>query len=372
MLKKIYPHDQVEKYLLIDVIAIVLFTYHVFNSDGSINVIGKLLLIFVFLISFYICLWNQDWRLLVACLTGYTVLMIMSVFLKQWLLLFGFMFADLLGRANKKLHIGLGMAGIVLIYLTFSLLNNKLLFTYDEYILFPIIIIQLLIPIVIYTKRKAKNLQGKLELANAQLEQYIQEEERNRIARDLHDTLGQTLTMIKLKSELAIKLIDKDSKQAKLELNDILNTSRFALKQVRELVADMKFISLERELEQSRNFLQTAGIELSIIKSDPIPSLSNIAETMLALSLREAITNIIKHSQANNCSIHLYIQKEFYYMQISDNGNGQINTGKGNGIQSMKERMNILEGEVHLSSALNKGVTITLKVPISSNERGEN
>ncbi|MGE8203844.1 sensor histidine kinase [Heyndrickxia sp. NPDC080065] len=369
MFKKIYPNDQVEKYLLIDVIAIVFFIYHILNSSGEFNVFEKLILIFLFLISFYISLWNRDWRLLVACLTGYTVLMILSVSLNQWILLYGFMFADLLGRARRKLYIGIGTVGIALIYTLFSWINDGTLFTFGQFILFPFIIIQLLIPIVIYTKREAKNLRGKLDSANAQLERYIQEEERHRIARDLHDTLGQTLTMIKLKSELTMKLIDKNSKQAKQELNDILNTSRFALKQVRELVADMKFISLEKELEQTRTFLQTAGIKLDINMNDNIPSLSNIAETMLALSLREAITNIIKHSQASYCSIHLYIQKDIYYMQISDNGNGNIIMGKGNGIQSIKERIKLLEGDVHISSSLNSGVTILLKVPLSANER---
>lgn len=85
-------------------------------------------------------------------------------------------------------------------------------------------------PILIYIKEKAKSLQSELDAANKQI---VQQEERQRIARDLHDTLGQTLTMIKLKSELTTRLVDKDSSKAKEELKEILATTRIALKQVR-------------------------------------------------------------------------------------------------------------------------------------------
>lgn len=115
---------------------------------------------------------------------------------------------------------------------------------------------------------KAKSLQKELSAANSQIERYIQEEERHRIARDLHDTLGQTLTMIKLKSELTIRLIEKDTTQAKQELNDILDTSRFALKQVRELVTDMKYISIESELNHLRELLRTAGINSQFMQPE--------------------------------------------------------------------------------------------------------
>ncbi|WP_338066531.1 sensor histidine kinase [Pueribacillus theae] len=369
--KKIYPLDQVEKYLLIDVIAIVFLIYNVMKTESSLGLSGKLLLVVLLIMSHYVCLWYKDWRLLVACLSGFGTLVILGVFLQQWLFLYGFIFADLLGRANRKVYIGVGMFGIVMMYSLFSWLTNGHPLLFAKTALLPFMIVQLFIPIVVYTKEKAKALQGKLDTANARLARYIQEEERHRIARDLHDILGQTLTMIKLKSELTIKLVEKDSKQAKQELKDILNTSRFALKQVRELVADMKFVSLEKEIEESKKILQTAGIELTMVEKGKLPLLSSVTETMLALSLRETITNIIKHSQAKHCTITKYYQDNVYCLQIIDDGNGDLKAGKGNGIRSIQERMEKLQGTAEMNASLHKGVSVTLKVPVRTNE-GEN
>lgn len=368
--KKLYPIDQVEKYLLIDIVAIVFLIYKVIKTESSLGLSGKLLLISIVLLSHYVCLWYRDWRLLVGCFSGFGSLVILGVFLQKWLLLYGFIYADLLGRAKRKIYIGIGMVGIVMVYCLFNWLTDGHPFLFANSMLLPFMIVQLFIPFVVYTKEKAKALQGKLDTANAQLERYIQEEERHRIARDLHDTLGQTLTMIKLKSELTIKLVETDAKQAKEEMKDILNSSRFALKQIRELVTDMNFVSLEKEIEESKKILQTVGIELTIVEKEKLPLLSSVTETMLALSIRESITNIIKHSQAKHCMITKYYQDKMYHIQIWDDGNGDLKKGYGNGIRSIQERMEKLNGTAEVNGSLNKGVSITLKVPVHTNEGG--
>ncbi|OAB48020.1 sensor histidine kinase [Paenibacillus antarcticus] len=369
MLKKIYPADQIEKYLFIDLIAVIFLIYRVVMSEWAIHFAVKLLFIALFVACYYIGLWHRDWRLLVGSLVGCLLIVALSMYVDSWLLLYGFVFANLLGRAYHKWIISVGMAGIIVMFMVFCWINEGSPIGMFTPTYFPTLIAQLVTPIVIYTRTKANFLKEKLDIANAQLERYIQEEERSRIARDLHDTLGQTLTMIKLKSELTLRLVDKNPEKAKDELNDIVNTSRLALQQVRELVTDMKFISLAKEYELSRDICHKAGIELIVNNKESRSLLTNVAETMLALSVRESITNIIKHSEAKHCTISQLEQDEYYHIQVSDDGNGNLMEGQGNGIQSIRERMALLQGEVHIVAYPNNGTAITLKVPLMRNRK---
>ncbi|QED49342.1 sensor histidine kinase [Cytobacillus dafuensis] len=366
MLKKLYPTDQIQKYLLIDVIAVVFLIYKVSITDGVIELPWLLLLVVLYLLCFYVCLWHRDWRLPAASFVGCIVLVLLAVYVDKWIILYGFIFADLLGRARRKVYIAFGIIGIAAMHVLVSLITEGSPFSFAKTLHFPFMIVQMLVPIVIFIKEKANVLQEELDMANGQL---ILEKERQRIARDLHDTLGQTLTMIKLKSELTKRLIEKDANKAMQELDDILNTSRFALKQVRELVSDMKFVSLEEEIEQSQKILQTAGIVMIHKKQEQMPLLSNVSETMLALSVREAITNIVKHSNAKCCTLTQFDENGLYYIQVTDDGNGQVREGHGNGIQSMKERMEMLQGEAEVNGNPQSGSTITLRAPIHLNGR---
>lgn len=365
MFNKLYPRNQIKHYLIIDVVSIIFLCYMVLSSDTAIGHMGNVLLLILFLASFYTCLWFRDWRLLVAMLLGYGTLTLFGIFIGESLLLFGFIFADLLGRARHKTHIGIGMFAIAIMFFLVIWLNKGSYFSLNHSILLPVMIVQILYPILIHIREKTKNLQGELDAANEQIEKYIQEEERHRIARDLHDTLGQTLTMIKLKSELTTRLIEKDPKLAKQELDDILATSRMALKQVRELVTDMKFVSLENEFTDASQLLETAGIKVIVEKKAKMPLLSSVEETMIALSVREAVTNIIRHSQAQQCNILIEKKKKFYQIVIKDDGIGLFNSTVGNGIQSIKERMKAIQGSANIDNITVGGTVVTLTLPIN-------
>ncbi|WP_141520531.1 sensor histidine kinase [Bacillus pseudomycoides] len=364
MLKKIYPQDQIEKYLYLDIIFIVILIYNVIRAETTINLFLKIIFLLFILLSFYFKLWYKDWRLLLSSLFSCALFTLLSILIEPWLLSYGFVIGNLLGRAKSKLYICIGTAGIAMMFFLvswdtfghpFSILKTSFLLAF---------ILQLIQPTVIHIREKAKFLQKELHTANSQIERYIQEEERHRIARDLHDTLGQTLTMIKLKSELTIRLIEKDTTQAKQELNDILDTSRFALKQVRELVTDMKYISIESELTHVRELLHTARIQFTIKASGNAPLLSNVAETMVALSIREAITNILRHSQAKQCTIVQEMDTKWYQIKINDDGIGFQQESLGFGVPSIKERMKIIHGIVDIHTLRNNGTTIILKIPI--------
>jgi two-component system, NarL family, sensor histidine kinase DesK len=361
---KIYPSDQIRQYLLFDVISIVFLCYIVLSSETILRIWVRLFLILLFLVSFYICLWYKDRRLLAASLLGLSVITLFGIYVGPFTLLFGFIFADMIGRAKSKVHIGIGILAIALMFLIVQWKSKGNLFNYENMFLLPILILQLIYPILIHIKEKAKSLQGELETANTQIEMYIQQEERHRIARDLHDTLGQTLTMIKLKSELTARLIDKDSTEAKEELNDILTMTRRALNQVREVVSDMKFISIESEIENSRQLMQSVGIELEVVINGELPLLPSVGQTMISLSIREAMTNIIKHSEANHCTLKFEIVDRTFLIQILDNGVGLVKDKLGNGIQSMNERMQVVKGNAKVTNSTSGGTLVTLRLPI--------
>src|SRR5699024_12263001 len=101
-------------------------------------------------------------------------------------------------------------------------------------------------------------LEAQLEDANQRIAELAIKEERHRIARDLHDTLGQRLSMIGLESDLSRKLIDSRPEEAKAELQDIQNTARHALKEVREMISDMRHVCFAEELTHTKKILGTA------------------------------------------------------------------------------------------------------------------
>ncbi len=333
----------------------------VLSSNSQLPLMAKIIILMLFLVAFYIALWSRDWRLLLASLLGFTLIIILGIYEGSAMLLFGFTFADLIGRAKKKWHIALGMIAIALMFLIVIWFESGASFKLQSQVLLPIMIIQLLFPMLIYYVEKSKKLQSELTVVNTQL---VQQEERQRIARDLHDTLGHTLTMIKIKTELTTKLVDKDTMRVKDELNDILATTRTALKQVRELVSDMNFISLESELIHCKQHLQTADISIKINNNCPKLLLASVEETMLALCLREATTNIMKHSQGKKCKIDINYINGILKINIVDDGVGLHNQGHGNGLSSMKERMNALLGNASIDTLPTGGTIVTFTLPI--------
>ncbi|MEG0383573.1 MAG: sensor histidine kinase [Solibacillus sp.] len=318
------------------------------------------------LVAFYFALWYRDWRLHLATLVGLLLIAIIAVYEGSVMLTFGFMFADSIGRARLKWHIASAMVAIVLMFIIVLWIESGELFKIEEPMIIPIFMLQLSFPLLIYFIEKTKSLKAELATVNTQL---VQQDERQRIARDLHDTIGHTLTMIKIKTELTTKLMDKDPKRAKVELDDILSTTRTALKQVREIVSDMNFISLESELLHCKNALQTAHISFKLKNKYSNILLASVEETMLALCVREATTNLIKHSQAKNCIFEIDYIDHIYCLKVIDDGVGLENQGLGNGISSMKDRMSALQGTASVNNMITGGTIVTLKLPIQNSRK---
>jgi two-component system sensor histidine kinase DesK len=186
-----------------------------------------------------------------------------------------------------------------------------------------------------------KRASEKLRMAHQEIEHLAKVAERERIARDLHDVLGHTLSVIILKSELAGKLIDSDPARAKSEIADVETTSRAALAEVRSTIRGYRAHSLEAEIKQAKATLQTAGVSL---KADEVQiPLTPVQESVVALIVREAVTNVVRHSEARNCRLRLTPENGTCILEIHDDGRGGIQI-EGNGLRGMRERIEALGG----------------------------
>lgn len=184
--------------------------------------------------------------------------------------------------------------------------------------------------------------------------------ERERIARDLHDLLGHTLSLITLKAELARKLVDRDPQRAKQEMQDVEHTSRAALADVREAISGYRGQGLAAELLRARQTLETAGIAVDCEASE-VP-LSPAQETVLALALREAVTNVVRHAQAQTCSVRLGRDEQLCTLEIADNGCG-ADGPEGNGLRGMRERLEAIGGSLQRQTAA--GTRLVIHLPLA-------
>jgi len=200
----------------------------------------------------------------------------------------------------------------------------------------------------------------RLQMAQEEIEHLAKLAERERIARDLHDVLGHTLSLIILKSELASKLADRDPQRAREEIRDVERISREALSEVRQAVRGYR-AGLQHELDGATEMLRTASIALTT-KFDPVP-LSPAQEAILALTLREAVTNVVRHSEASNCTIDLGRIGDEIRLVVSDDGRGGAQQD-GAGISGMRERIASLGGRVSRDGT--RGTTLMVTLPLAS------
>jgi two-component system, NarL family, sensor histidine kinase DesK len=197
----------------------------------------------------------------------------------------------------------------------------------------------------------------RLHKANEEIEHLAKLAERERIARDLHDVLGHTLSVITLKSELAGKLIDRDPQRAGKEIREVEEISRQALSEVRDAIRGYRSRGLEAELAQAKLTLETAGLAVKCDASRV--ALPALQEGVLLMAVREAVTNVVRHAQARNCSLRLEQQNGSCYLEIEDDGRGGPQ-GEGNGLRGMRERVEMLGGTLRRDSQTGTRLIITL------------
>jgi two-component system sensor histidine kinase DesK len=194
----------------------------------------------------------------------------------------------------------------------------------------------------------------------ATLARFHKTAERERIARDLHDILGHTLSVVILKSELASRLVEQDTRRARKEIEEIERISREALADVREAIAGYRSGDLRAEFERAGATLATAGIAVDgDCESMSMPAAH---ERALALVLREAVTNVIRHAQASRCRVNLSLTDGSYRLEVGDDGRGGV-LREGMGMQGIRERVRALGGTATWSAAAPRGTTLVVTVP---------
>jgi len=217
----------------------------------------------------------------------------------------------------------------------------------------------LLAAAAVWSFRLAWQRQAKLMAAEQDLSELAVQEERARIARDLHDILGHSLTVISVKAELAERLFDDDPVRARAELEDLQRLSRDALADVRSTAQGIRGISLPGEIASARMALESAGIEPSLpTVADDVPSRWR---ELFAWTLREGVTNVIRHSQATRCEVELDPDR----IRVSDDGRGPCpDDGSGNGLEGLRQRARLAGATVTTSAGPgDRGFSLTVSVP---------
>lgn len=213
------------------------------------------------------------------------------------------------------------------------------------------------------------------------------EQDRQRIARDMHDSTVQNLTGLVHKIELCSRLVDMDPIRAKLELMTMSGTVKMVINEVREIIFNLKPMSLEdlgfiatieRFLKQIK---QNNDIEVNLTYNHDIVDLLPVMNLALYRVVQEACHNVIKHAKATRIDINIQYSEDTLFISIKDNGDGfdmknnYTNKGhciSGYGLSIMKERVYLLSGSIEVHSEIKKGTKITITVPLMKCKGEEN
>lgn len=296
------------------------------------------------------------------------IVIFLTFFYNPNLIFMGFFPASFIGSYSDKKHFQRAFLSFLTVFLFTAM---WIAFHYElinVFFFLPYFLAMLAIPIGIRSMTKQLELKTELSKANEQIRELIKKEERVRIARDLHDTLGHTLSLITLQSQLVQRLADKQPEKVKAEAKEIEVTSRSALREVRELVSDMQAVLIEEELVSLEQLVQTAGIDFHLTRNGDLPALTLLQQNVLGMCLREVGTNIVKHSKAKSCDVNVLNNRGKLEISVRDDGVGFVETSNdGSGLQGMKERLALIDGQLDLKDT--NGVLVKMLIPILSEQQ---
>jgi two-component system sensor histidine kinase DesK len=215
------------------------------------------------------------------------------------------------------------------------------------------------------TAHREKRLrQAELKLSHDEIRRLAALAERERIGRDLHDLLGHTLSLITLKSELAARLFDRDPLAARREILDVERVARDTLGQVRRAVSGIRAAGIKAELASAHLLLESSDVRLGYEMADEATLPADV-ETILALTLREGITNIQRHARAKHARVTLVVDPAEVRLAIEDDGCGGI-IEPGNGLTGMRERLRALGGDLSIVAERGRGTRLEARVALAA------
>jgi len=200
---------------------------------------------------------------------------------------------------------------------------------------------------------------AQLKMAHDELQHLARVAERERIARDLHDVLGHTLSVIVLKSELAGRLFERDPARAQTEIAQVEQIARDALGEVRHAIGGYRAASLAEEFARAKDTLETAGVRTDY-EVAPGAKPGAAQEALLALVVREAVTNVVRHASAAHCHLSLAEATNGWRLCVADDGRGGV-FQEGNGLRGMRERVEAVGGKLTRESK--RGTKLEIFIP---------
>ncbi|MBM4459579.1 MAG: sensor histidine kinase [Chloroflexi bacterium] len=233
-------------------------------------------------------------------------------------------------------------------------------------------------------RRHSQTLLAELQEAHRQLQEYALRaeelavvEERNRLAREMHDTLGHHLTVASVQLEGAQRLCPTDPEQAATMVGTVRDQVREALGELRSTVAALRSpIETDLDLRSALrrlidNFERAAGLMVHRILPEGMPPLPDAYRLTLLRAAQEALTNIEKHAQANQVWLVLTIGNEAVALLVGDDGKGVSRTAgrAGFGLQGLRERAAQLGGELHIEPRAGGGTQLSLRLPLPRSDR---
>jgi two-component system sensor histidine kinase DesK len=250
------------------------------------------------------------------------------------------------------------LLGCILALLGAALLLSPVPWPYVLLTFAPVAVMATVIGVVNIFEAEKERANAKLRLAHEEIARLAKVAERERIARDLHDLLGHTLSMITLKSELASKVALSDPERAVQEMAEVATVSRGALKEVRETVRGYRAGGLAEEVRSAERALKAAGVAFSY-RAEAV-ALTPAQERTLALALREAVTNVVRHAGATRCAVRLEHRGSEVTLTVEDDGCAAP-APEGAGLMGMRERAEALGGG--LKRTLGRGTQLTVSLP---------
>ncbi len=258
------------------------------------------------------------------------------------------------GRADRPPRAYAWLAGVVLLVAVEWL-------TFDLPLFVPLFggALSLLIGAVAIHSDELDRQEAALKLSQAEVRRLAAVAERERIGRDLHDLLGHTLSLITIKAGLAAKLVARGDSRAAREIREVERVSRGALREIREAVTGIRRPDLDAELASARLACEAGGIRFIVDR--PVLDAPPEQEAVLAMCLREAITNVVRHSAAGRCRASLGCEGRWMRLTVEDDGRGGP-IHEGAGLVGMRERVEQASGEMTVETA--GGVTLMVRIPV--------